>query len=51
MYLCDSQTLAAKYAQVDFVESWCKSVRVRVNDELNAGHPIPGFKLVEGKYV
>ncbi|CDM90226.1 DUF2800 domain-containing protein [Xenorhabdus bovienii] len=49
IYLCDSQTLAAKYAQVDFVESWCKSVRVRVNDELNAGHPIPGFKLVEGK--
>ncbi|MDC9589692.1 DUF2800 domain-containing protein [Xenorhabdus sp. XENO-10] len=45
----DNQTLAAKYAQVDFVESWCKAVRVRVSDELNAGHPIPGYKLVEGK--
>ncbi|MDE1492791.1 DUF2800 domain-containing protein [Xenorhabdus bovienii] len=49
IYLYDSQTLATKYAQVDFVESWCKSVRVRVNDELHSGHPIPGFKLVEGK--
>ncbi|MDC9593532.1 DUF2800 domain-containing protein [Xenorhabdus sp. IM139775] len=45
----DNQTLAAKYAQVDFIESWCKAVRGRVNDELNAGHPIPGFKLVGGK--
>ncbi|MBI6549918.1 DUF2800 domain-containing protein [Xenorhabdus lircayensis] len=45
----DNQTLAAKYAQVDFVEGWCKAVRVHVSDELNAGHPIPGFKLVEGK--
>ncbi|MBC8950226.1 DUF2800 domain-containing protein [Xenorhabdus sp. TS4] len=42
-------TLAVKYAQVDFVESWCKSIRARVNDELNAGHSIPGFKLVAGK--
>ncbi|PHM39295.1 hypothetical protein Xmau_02899 [Xenorhabdus mauleonii] len=45
----DNQTLADKYAQVDFIESWCKAVRIRVNEELNAGHPIPGFKLVEGK--
>ncbi|CDL85386.1 DUF2800 domain-containing protein [Xenorhabdus szentirmaii] len=45
----DHQTLAAKYAQVDFIESWCKAVRIRVNDELNAGHTVPGFKLVEGK--
>ncbi|CDL86299.1 DUF2800 domain-containing protein [Xenorhabdus cabanillasii] len=45
----DNQTLADKYAQVDFIESWCKAVRVRVNDELNAGHPVPGFKLVGGK--
>ncbi|PHM33301.1 DUF2800 domain-containing protein [Xenorhabdus innexi] len=45
----DSLTLADKYAQVDFVEGWCKAVRIRVSDELNAGHPVPGFKLVEGK--
>ncbi|KOP31752.1 hypothetical protein AFK69_19215, partial [Xenorhabdus sp. GDc328] len=36
-------------AQVEFVENWCKSIRARVSDELNAGYPIPGFKLVEGK--
>ncbi|WFQ80484.1 DUF2800 domain-containing protein [Xenorhabdus sp. SF857] len=47
--LYDNQTLAAKYAQVEFVENWCKSIRARVSDELNAGYPIPGFKLVEGK--
>jgi hypothetical protein len=45
----DNQTLADKYAQVDFIESWCKAVRTQVGIELNAGHPIPGFKLVTGK--
>lgn len=41
--------LAEVYSQADFIESWLKAIRARVNSELNAGHTIPGFKLVTGK--
>lgn len=41
--------LAEIYGQADFLESWLKAIRDRVNSELNAGHPVPGFKLVTGK--
>ncbi|WP_302615643.1 DUF2800 domain-containing protein [uncultured Enterobacter sp.] len=41
--------LAEVYSQADFIESWLKAVRDRVNSELNAGHTVPGFKLVTGK--
>ncbi|EAW8020981.1 DUF2800 domain-containing protein [Salmonella enterica] len=43
------EQLAEIYSQADFIESWLKAVRDRVNAELNAGHPVPGFKLVTGK--
>lgn len=43
------EQLAEVYGQADFIESWLKAVRDRVNSELNAGHPVPGFKLVTGK--
>lgn len=43
------EQLAEVYSQADFIESWLKAVRDRVNSELNAGHPVPGFKLVTGK--
>ena len=41
--------LAEIYSQADAIESWLKAVRDRVNSELNAGHAVPGFKLVTGK--
>ncbi|MGK5615654.1 DUF2800 domain-containing protein [Proteus mirabilis] len=41
--------LAEIYKGLDFVESFCKNLRARVADELNAGHTIPGLKLVAGK--
>ncbi|HEM8661526.1 TPA: DUF2800 domain-containing protein [Klebsiella aerogenes] len=44
-----NEQLAEIYGQVDFLESWLKAIRDRVNSELNAGHPVPGFKLVTGK--
>lgn len=43
------EQLAEVYSQADFIESWLKAVRDRVNSELIAGHPVPGFKLVTGK--
>ncbi|CCW29242.1 putative protein p51 [Xenorhabdus nematophila F1] len=45
----DNEKLSVIYNQLDVIESWCKAVRSRVSDELNAGHTIHGFKLVAGK--
>ncbi|HBC1013318.1 TPA: DUF2800 domain-containing protein, partial [Escherichia coli] len=47
--LLTAEQLAEVYSQADFIESWLKAVRDRVHNELNAGHPVPGFKLVTGK--
>ncbi len=44
-----NEQLAEIYGQADFLESWLKAIRDRENSELNAGHPVPGFKLVTGK--
>lgn len=44
-----NEQLAEIYGQADFLESWLKTIRDRVNSELNAGRPVPGFKLVTGK--
>lgn len=44
-----NEQLAEIYGQADFLESWLKAIRDRVNSELNAGHPVSGFKLVTGK--
>ncbi|WP_274371504.1 DUF2800 domain-containing protein [Morganella morganii] len=43
------EQLADIYAGIDTVESFCKALRSRVSDELNAGHAVPGYKLVTGK--
>jgi hypothetical protein len=42
-------SLGRKLALVDLVEQWCKAVRARAESELLAGHPVEGFKLVEGR--
>lgn len=47
--LLTAEQLADIYSQVGLIESFCKAVCDRVNSELNAGHPVPGFKLVTGK--
>ncbi len=47
--LLTNEQLADIYSQVGLIESFCKAVCDRVNSELNAGHPVPGFKLVTGK--
>lgn len=47
--LLTAEQLADIYSQVGLIESFCKAVCDRVNSELNAGHPVPGFKLVTDK--
>ncbi|HHB6677270.1 TPA: DUF2800 domain-containing protein [Enterobacter hormaechei] len=47
--LLTAEQLADIYSQVGLIESFCKAVCNRVNSELNAGHPVPGFKLVTDK--
>lgn len=42
-------SLAHSMTQVDLIEAWCKAVRAEVERRLLAGHPVPGFKLVEGR--
>ncbi|MDA5524913.1 DUF2800 domain-containing protein [Yersinia kristensenii] len=46
---CDNTHLGELLGQLDLVEGWCKAVHERANSELNAGHPVPGYKLVIGK--
>ena len=41
--------LAQKMAAIDLIEDWCKAVRAKVEGTLLSGHPVPGWKLVEGK--
>lgn len=38
--------LAEVYSQLPRIEDFCNAVRERVADELKAGLPVPGFKLV-----
>lgn len=45
----DNATLGVLLANVDFIESWCRAVRERASEELLAGRPVPGYKLVQGK--
>jgi hypothetical protein len=46
-------TAAQRFAEVlpklDLIEDWCKAQREAANAHMRAGHPIPGFKLVEGR--
>lgn len=44
-----AEQLADIYSQIGLIESFCKAVIDRVNSELNAGHIVPGYKLVNGK--
>lgn len=41
--------LAAYLSKVDLIEDWCSAVRAEALRRLEAGEPVPGFKLVQGK--
>lgn len=41
--------LSKKMACVDLIEGWCKAVRAKVEEELLRGHPVEGWKLVQGR--
>lgn len=43
------EELAKKLAACDLIEQWIKAVRGKVEAELFAGHPVPGYKLIQGK--
>lgn len=43
------EDLAAKMAAAPLIEQWLKAVRAKVESELRAGNPIPGYKLVRGR--
>lgn len=41
--------LAQAMSKVGLIEDFCKAIRSEVERRLLAGHPVPGFKLVEGR--
>ncbi|QII84197.1 DUF2800 domain-containing protein [Bordetella hinzii] len=43
------EQLGERMAAIDLIEAWCKAIRARVETELLAGRPVPGYKLVEGR--
>ena len=45
----DIPLLGAKMSAVELVELWCKAIRSATEKALLAGHPVEGWKLVEGK--
>lgn len=45
----DADALGRYMGMVDLIDGWTKAVRGTVFSELDAGRPVPGYKLVEGK--
>lgn len=45
----DANWLGACLTQVDLIEDWCSAVRAQAQGRLLGGHPVPGFKLVQGR--
>jgi len=45
----DNAILGKLLSAVDLIEGWCKAIRAKAEAELLAGHPVPGFKLVQGR--
>lgn len=41
--------LGVKLAACDLIEDWCKAVRAEAFTRLQAGQPVTGFKLVQGR--
>lgn len=45
----DAARLGVFRARVELIEEWCRAVCAAVDNRLNAGEPVPGWKLVDGK--
>lgn len=45
----DNEHLGRLRASVSLIEGWCKAVCEQTDQELQAGRPVPGWKLVEGR--
>ena len=45
----DNAILGNVLGAVPLIEDWCKSIRVKAQEELLASRSVPGFKLVRGK--
>lgn len=45
----DNAILGNLLGAADLIEGWCKAIRAKAEAELLAGHPVPGYKLVEGR--
>lgn len=45
----DSEMLSKKMACIDLIEDWCKAIRSEVEKALLSGHPVDGYKLVQGR--
>lgn len=45
----DSLYLGEMLPLVGYVEDWCRGVRTAAFSLLQQGHPVPGYKLVQGK--
>lgn len=47
--LIEPINIGAAMDKADLIETWIKGVRAKAEAELFAGHPVAGYKLVEGK--
>ncbi|SFN75899.1 Protein of unknown function [Izhakiella capsodis] len=45
----DGKWLGETLPLIDHIESWCKSVRSAAFNMLQNGHPVSGYKLIQGK--
>lgn len=45
----DNTLLANMLSAVDLIESWCKAICSKADEELKLGHEVPGYKLVQGR--
>lgn len=49
--LLTDEQLAAALAKLDEIESWCGDLRAYALGQAVQGHPLPGWKLVEGRSI
>lgn len=45
----ETHELGAVYAKIDLIKGFCKAIEERAYSELDAGKPVIGYKLVDGK--
>ena len=47
----DNDDLALIMGELGFMETWIKAIKARTMNELETGHDVPGYKLVEGRSI